>query len=210
MQPIEFDVTKQLDTFNKLASSMTFIVSKALNDVAFNNARSDVSKEIHKNMEVRNKAFSAKNSIRIKRSTKDSLEVMLYHFKEEMGLQQFGGVEKAKSKKLAIPIRKNLSRYANIAHTAKIPKNLSIDEIMKNAPRKRGEKIYRVGDGIDPFILKRGVFIRTDDGIRMLYVFADQAQHKKRLLEFKRVIERTYNVKLEKNIERNYLKLLKG
>lgn len=210
MEAIEFDVTQQLDTFNKLAGSMNFIISKSLNDVAFNNARKDVSKDIHKNMEVRNKAFASKNSIRIIRSTKDNLKVELFHFKEQMGLQQFGGSELPKGKNLAVPIRKNLARYAGVPTNKKIPDNLSIPVIMKNAPRKKGQKIYRVGEGIDPFILRTGVFVRTDNGLRMIYAFVDKATHNKKLLKFQQIIEKTYNIKLERNIERNYLKILKG
>ena len=209
MEVIKFDVTKQLDTFNKLASSMPFIMSKSLNDVAFKNARKDVSKDIHKNMEVRDKTFGSERAIRINKSNKNNLTIQLYHFKEQMGLQQFGGVELPKSKKIAIPIRKNLATYAGVANNKKIPKGLSINTIMQKAPRKKGEAIYKT-KGIMPFVTNRGVFIRVDNGLRLLYSFVDKAIHQKRLLHFQRVIERTYNIKLERNIERNYLKILKG
>lgn len=208
-QPIEFDITEQLDTFNKLANDMPFIISKSLNDVAFNNAREAVSKNINKNMEVRNKYFASKNAIKINKSTKQNLQIELYHFKEQMGLQQFGGIETPKGSKLAIPIRKNLAKYANIATDKKIPKALSIQTLMSKAPRNRGEKIYKT-KGIKPFVLSRGVAIRTDEGLRMIYAFADKAAHQKKLLKMQQIIERTYSVKLERNIERNYLKILKG
>lgn len=206
---IEFDITDQLDTFNKAASSMSYIISRSLNDVAFNNARADASKDIHRNMEVRNKAFAGKNSIKVNRSSKDNLTVEIYHFKEQMGLQQFGGTELPKSKSLAIPVRKNFAQYAGVGVSKKIPKSLSINEIMKNAPRKKGEKIYK-RKGVEPFILRKGVFIRTSEGLRLLYAFADKAAHDKKLLQMQKIIEKTYNVKLERNIERNYLKVLKG
>ena len=210
MDAIEFDITKQLDTFNKAASSMPFIISRSLNDVAFKHGRKAASKDMHKNMTIRNKGFVGLKSIGIDRSTKDKLTVELYHLKEQMGLQQFGGTELPKKRKLAIPVRKNLARYANVPNNKKIPDDLSIDEIMKNAPRNKGDKIYRVGDNVDPFILKRGVFVRTDSGIRMIYAFADKATHDKKLFKMQKVIEKTYNVKLERNIERNYLRVLKG
>ena len=209
MDAIEFDVTDQLDTFNKAASSMSFIISKSMNDVAFKNARQDVSKDIHKKMEVRNKGFASKNSIRINKSTKQKLQVDLYHFKEQMGLQQFGGKESPTGKKLAIPIRKNMAKYAGVPSSKKIPKGLSIQTIMDRAPRKKGQAVYKT-KGVKPFISKRGVFIRTSEGLRMLYTFADKATHQKKLLKFQKIIERTYNIKLERNIERNYLKVLKG
>jgi len=209
MEAIEFDVTKQLDTFNKAADSTGFILSKSLNDVAFKNARKDVSKDIHKNMEVRNKIFGSANAIRINKADKNNLTIQLYHFKEQMGLQQFGGVELPKSKKLAIPIRKNLAAYAGVPNNKKIPKGLSIKTIMQKAPRKKGETIYKT-KGVKPFVTNRGVFIRVDSGLRLIYSFVDKASHEKRLLKFQKVIEKTYNIKLERNIERNYLKVLKG
>lgn len=209
MKPIEFDITKQLDSFNKLAGSMDYIISKSLNDVAFNNGRKAVSKEIHENMEVRNKAFASERAIRINKSTKNDLSVTLYHFKEQMGLQQFGGVETPTGKKLAVPIRRNLASYAGAPSNKKIPKSLSIDTIMQKAPRKKGEPVYRT-KGVKPFVTSRGVFIRIDSGLRLLYSFVDKASHDKKLLKFQKIIEKTYNVKLERNIERNYLKVLKG
>lgn len=209
MQSVEFDVTKQLDTFSKLASSMSFIMSKSLNDVAFNNARQDVSKDINKNMEIRNKMFGSPRAIRVNKSNKNNLTIQLYHFKEQMGLQQFGGVELPESKKLAVPIRRNLSTYASVPNNKKIPKSLSIPVIMQKAPRKKGEQVYKT-KGVEPFVLNRGVFIRTGSGLKMLYSFVDKAQHDKKLLKFQKVIERTYNIKLERNIEKNYLKILKG
>lgn len=209
MEAIEFDVTKQLDQFNKAANSSQFIISKTLNDIAFNNARKDLSKEMHDNMEIRNKQFGSERAIRINKSSKNNLTIELYHFKEQMGLQQFGGVELPKSKTLAVPIRKNLARYAGVATNKKIPKSLSIQTIMSKAPRKKGEPIYKT-KGIKPFVMSRGVFIRVNDELRMLYAFVDKATHDKKLFKFQQRLEHTYNIKLERNIERNYLKILKG
>jgi len=210
MDVIKFDVTKQFDTFNKAASSTRFIISKSLNDIAFNNARKDLSRDMHKNMEIRNKVFGSDRSIRINKSSKNNLTIELYHFKEQMGLQQFGGIELPKGKTLAIPIRKNFAQYAGVPRDKKIPKSLSIQTIMNKAPRKKGETIYKI-KGVKPFILKRGVFIRTGGGdLRLLYSFVDKATHDKKLFKFQKTIERTYNIKLERNIEKNYLKILKG
>ena len=43
MKPIVFDITKQLDGFNKIANQMPFIISKSINDIAFQHARQDAS-----------------------------------------------------------------------------------------------------------------------------------------------------------------------
>lgn len=209
MDAIEFDVTKQLDTFNKASSSTGFIISKSLNDIAFVNARKDLSRDMHKNMEIRNKMFGGERAIRINKSNKNNLTIELYHFKEQMGLQQFGGIELPKGKTLAIPVRKNLATYAGVPTNKKIPKSLSVPVIMAKAPRKKGETIYKA-KGVRPFVTKRGVFIRVDSGLRLLYSFVDKATHDKRLFKFQQTIERTYNIKLERNIEKNYLKILKG
>ncbi len=208
MRPIQFDITKQLDTFNKAANQMPYIISKSLNDVAFNNARKDLSAEIYQTMEVRNKAFASERSIRIDKATKKDLTVTLYHFKEQMGLQQFGGTEQPSGSKLAIPIRNNLSKYACVPTNKKIPASLSIQTLMSKAPKSKSEPVYTT-KGVKPFVLKRGVFIRTSDGLRLLYAFVDKATHDKKLFKFQQTVERTYNIKLEINIERNYLKVLK-
>jgi len=206
---IEFDITKQLDQFNKLASSMNFIVSKSLNDVAFKYGREDFSMEMHNKMEARNKAFSNPRAIKIKKSNKNNLEVTLYHFKEQLEVQQTGGVETPKGKKLAIPVGKTFATHARVPNNKKIPKALSIDTILAKAPRNRGDAEYKAR-GIKPFVKPKGVFIRTDEGLRLLYVFADKAIHRKKILKFQKTIERTYNTHLEKELNENYLKLLRG
>ena len=209
MKPIEFDITNQLDKFNKLAKDMPYIISRSINDIAFEHGRREASEEIHEKMEVRNKAFSSQKSIRIKKSSKKDLKVTLYHFKEQMGLQQYGGIERPEGSKLAIPIRKNLSTYAGIPNNKQIPKSLSINTIMAKAPKKKGEPAYKT-KGIMPFVLKRGVYIRTSTGLRIIYAFADKAAHDKKLLKMQETIEKTYNINLEKYIERNYINILKG
>lgn len=209
MQPIEFDITDTLDKFSKLTKSMPFLISKSLNDVAFERGRKAVSKEIHKTMKVRSKPFASERAIRIKKATQQSLEVSLFHVNEVMGLQQFGGTELPKGKKLAIPIRKNLAKYAGVPVTKKIPKGISVPTLMDKAPRSRAETIYKTR-GVKPFIMSKGIAIRTDAGLRLLYVFASKAQHRKKLLKMQEVIERTYNINFERYFERNYLKVLKG
>lgn len=207
--PIEMDITKQLDQFSKLSSSMNFIISKSLNDVAFEKGRQNLSKLMQKETETRNKYFSSKNALKVERSSKNNLEVEVRHFKEQLELQQFGGVETPKGKKLAIPIRKTLAKYAGVPVTKNIPKSLKIETIMQKAPKTKSETPYKT-KGIQPFVLSRGVFIRTSEGLKMLYTFEDKAKHNKKILDFQKEIERTYNVNLERYLNKNYLKLLKG
>lgn len=209
MNPIELDITKQLDQFNKLASSMNFIVSKSLNDVAFEKGRKNLSNEMKDSLEERNKTFFNPRSIRVSKSSKTNLEVTLYHFKEQLAFQQFGGVETPTGKKLAIPVRKSMSKYAGVPNNKNIPKSLKINTILEKAPRKTGDAVYKTR-GVKPFVKPKGVFIRTDEGLKLLYVFADKAKHTKKLLDFQKEVERTYDVNLERYINRNYLKLLKG
>lgn len=209
MDAIEIDITPQLDQFNKMAKSMTFITSKALNDVAFDKGRKSFANEMGNKFENRNKFFNSARAIRIKKANVKDLSVTLYHFKEELGLQQFGGIETPKGKKLAVPIRRTFAKYANVPENKKIPKALKIDTVMARAPRNRGEATY-TAKRVKPFIGNRGVFIRTDEGLRLLYTFVDEAKHRKKLLEWQKNIELVYNTNLERYLNRNYLRLLKG
>jgi len=220
MEAIEFDVTKQLDTFNKLANSMDFIISTALNDVAFERGRNALSKEVNQKMTIRNKPMGNKNAIKFHRSTKDKLNVTLYFhlgkksqrnpLNESMGLQQTGGAELPKGKKLAIPVRSTFKSYMGVPNTKNIPKRLKIDAILRNAPRKNRHSKNYAWKGINIFTLSRGVFIRVDGDIKMLYTFQDKANHNKKLLRFQEATEITYNKNLERYIDRNYKRILKG
>ncbi len=207
MKPIVFDITKQLDGFNKIANQMPFIISKSINDIAFQHARQDASDEFKSRMESRDAYFSGKNAFRIKKSSKTNLTVSIYHFKEELGLQQYGGIEKAKGKYIAVPIRSNLAKFAGVAQNKKIPKRLTISTLMDKAPRNRSHPTYKTG-GIKPFILKHGVYIRTWDGLRMIYSFVEEAKHMKKLFKMQRMIERTYNIHLEDYIDKQYKAIL--
>lgn len=219
MNAIEFDVTEQLDTFNKLSSSMPFIISKSMNDLSFQKGRKAISKEMNDKFESRSKPVTSKNAIKIKKSKKENLNITLYYhlgkinqkakINKTMGLQQFGGTELPSNKKLAIPVRKTLKKYANVPMDKAIPKSLRIETIMQKAPRNRSDAVYKA-KGVKPFIKSKGVFIRTNEGLKLLYVFADKAKHTKRLLKMQKTIERTFNVNLERYINRQYLKLLKG
>ena len=65
---ITLDVTDQLNTFNKLASSMPFIISKSMNDLSFEKGRKDLSNEMKKDLTERNKSFFNPSRIRVKKS----------------------------------------------------------------------------------------------------------------------------------------------
>lgn len=207
MKPIEFDVTDQLDKFNKLHSQMPFIISKSINDIAFQHARQDASDEFKSDMESRDNYFSGKNAFKVLKSSKIHQTVVIYHFKEELGLQQFGGIETPKGKRIAVPNRSNLSKYAGVSMNKKIPKRLTISTLMDKAPKKRYEPVYNTS-GIKPFILKNGVYIRASSGLRQLYSFVDQAKHNKKLFKLQQSIERTYNIYLEDFIDKQYLAIL--
>lgn len=207
--PIVFDVTKQLDTFNKLHNQMPFIISKSINDIAFKEGRQEMAQELKQVFEVRNKTFASKNAFRIKRSNKNNLSVTIYHFKEEMGLQQFGGIDTPKGSKLAIPIRKTLSSYAGVPNNKVIPKGLTVSTLMSKAPKKKGQPVYST-HGVKPFVLKTGIFIRVGDGVRPIWKFKDKADHIKKLFQMQKAIERTYNTHLENYINAQYKQILKG
>ena len=143
MDAIQFDVTDQLNTFNELADSMDFIISKSINDLSFEKGRKALSDDLKSKTETRNKSFSNPRAIRVKRSNKNNLTVELFHFKEQLGLQQFGGIETPQGKKLAIPIRRNMAKYANVPNNKNIPKSLNINIILEKAPTMQDKtKIY--------------------------------------------------------------------
>ncbi len=206
---IKIDITKQLDQFNKMHSSMNFLISKSMNNVAFQKARKDAQKHMRKELEIKNKQFVYLKTFHVKKSHKDNLEVTLFHIKEALKLQQFGGVENAKSGKMAIPIRKNFAKYAGVSMKKEIPDSLNINTVMKNAPRSRSQATYE-SNGVKPFIGKKGVYIRTSNGLRLLYVFKDKAKHTKKLLDFQKVIEKSFNDNFEEELNKNYKKLLRS
>ncbi len=206
---IKMDITKQLDQFSKMHSSMNFIISKSMNNVAFQKSRKEAQRHMRKELEIKNKQFVYLKTFRVKKSHKNNLEVTLFHIKEALKLQQFGGVENAKSGKMAIPIRKNFAKYAGVSMKKEIPDSLNINTVMRNAPRNRGQTVYE-SNGVKPFVGKKGVYIRTSNGLRLLYVFKDKATHTKKLLDFQKVIEKSFNDNFEEELNKNYLKLIRS
>jgi len=212
---IDLDITDYLDKFSKLERDMPFIISKALNDVAFEHMRKAQVKDEMKHMLLRNRYMKSESSIRIKRSSKKNLTVEAHHRMEEMGLQYHGGVELPKSKKIAIPNRKVFAQYAGVPKSKNIPKALKIDAIMENAPKiKKGkprQQPYKKR-GISPFILKSGVMIRVEkgsNGLRKLYTFADKARYTKQSgLDFQETMNESFNRRFEKYLNRAYLRVL--
>ncbi len=206
---ITFDVTDHIDGFNKLASDMPFLISKTMNDVAFKDARGDLSKSMADSLIIRNKGIASKFMFQvIKRSNKNDLEVIMIHKVPGIGLQQRGGVETPKSKKIAIPHRKNMSRYMNVSEKKNIPKKLRIQAIMSKAPRSRSESIYNV-NGKKVFILPNGVFIRIGKDLKAVYYFVDQAVHTEKGFHFQKTMVKSYNRRFTKRFNVNYIKELR-
>ena len=210
METIEFDITEQLDTFNKLANDMPYIISRAMNDTAFDGMRKDIVKGIDDTMELRTKYMKSPSSIKVQKSNKRNLTIETHHAVEGMGFQEWGGVRLPKHKKIAVPIRKNLTKYAGLSNSKPIPKALKIQTLMEKAPKRRSDPVYKT-KGIKPFILKRGVYIKTGKGnesLRMLYSFVDKAKYKKRRLYYQNLMNDSFNRKFSRNLNYHYLKVL--
>ena len=218
MNAIEFDVTSQLNTFNKLADSMGFIVSKAINDLAYEKGRKSLSIHLSDKLNIKNKVVARTAAIKVDKSNKKNLKIGLFYqlgknpnsnINKWMGLQQYGGTETANGGKLAIPLRDNFARYAGVPRNKNIPKSLRISTIMSKAPSKRDKSRVYTTKGIKPVIGKRGVWARTSEGFKLLYIFKDKAKHSKKSINFQKAMEKTFNTNLERYINRQYLRLLK-
>ena len=219
MNSIEFDITDQLNTFNKLSDSMAFIVSKSINDLAYEKGRKSLSIHLSDKLNIKNKVVARTAAIKVNRSNKKNLKVGLFYrlgnnpnsnINKWMGLQQFGRTETTSGGKLAIPLRDNFARYAGVPRTKIIPKSLKISTIMDKAPSTRDKsKIYNVR-GIKPVIGKKGVWARTSEGFKLLYIFKTKAEHDKKLINFQFETEKTFNKNLERYINRQYLRVLKS
>ena len=218
MNAIEFDVTAQLNTFNKLADSMGFIVSKAINGLAKEKGRKALSNHLSDKLNIRNKVVAKPSSIRVDYSNKKNLKVGLFfqlgkdsgsNINKWMGLQQYGGTETASGGKLAIPLRNNLARYAGVPRNKNIPKSLRISTIMDKAPSLRDKSKVYTTKGIEPVIGKKGVWARTSEGFKLLYIFKNKAEHSKKSINFQQSMEKSFNTNLERYINRQYLRVLK-
>lgn len=216
MQPIEFDVTGVLDKFNKLSSSMPFLISKASNEVAFKRGRKALSNELNATLDVKAKAMGKVNAIKVIKSDKNNLSnTLFFHLGSQgktntlnqmMELQQKGGTEDAKTGKLAIPHRGNMSKYAGLPRSKPLTRRspLGINKIMDKAQNKGRVKGHRV------FIKPNGVYLDIGKEAKLLYSFVDKANHNKKLLKFQKAVEIVYNKNFERFFEREYLKALKG
>ena len=218
MESIEFDVTGQLNTFNKLSDSMGFIISKSINDLAKERGRKALANHLSDKLNIKNRAVSRPSSIRVDFSNKNNLDVGLFfqlgrdsgiNINKWIGLQQYGGTETASGGKLAIPLRDNLARFAGVPRNKNIPKSLRISTIMSKAPSKRDKSRVYTTKGIKPVIGKRGVWARTSEGFKLLYIFKNKAEHSKKSINFQKAMEKTFNTNLERYINRQYLRLLK-
>lgn len=209
-QSITFDITDHLDGFNKLSKDMAFLVSKSMNDVAFLDSREALSKDMVKSLTIRSKGIASKFMFQVVKSNKQNLEVIIFHKVPGVGLQQHSGTETPKSKKLAIPNRKNMSRYLGVSKNKNIPKRLKIDTIMKKAPRSRaGAGAPYTTGGKKLFILPSGIYTRIGKELRAVYNFVDQATHSSPNFHFQHTMERSYERRFTKRFNINYLNRLR-
>ena len=205
MNSIEFDVTKQLDKLNKLADDMPYIMSKALNDVAFKDIRKSFSKEMQSKMNIKNKNFASDRSFSVSKSDKKDLSIDVFHKKKELGMQQFGGIELPKSKKIAIPLITNLARVG-------FSKKRALTKSSPYGTKKLLEK-ERTGAKIKGGVVikdAKGIYIAKGGNATKVYTFVDKAVHSKQTIDFQKVIEETMNKKFERQLNVHYMRLLKG
>jgi len=206
MEAIEFDITDQLDTFNKLANDMPYIISRALNDTAFKDMRKSFSKEMHRDLKIKNKNFASEKAFKVKKSKKENLTIEVHHKKEELGLQQFGGVELPKSKKLAIPLRANMARYAGFARGKSLTKKSTVSVGKLLEKEKSNSKIK----GHTVRSTKEGIYLRDKEHLRKIYTFVDKATHNKKTIDFQKTAIETINRRFERHLNHWYLKVLKN
>jgi len=204
MEAIEFDITDQLDTFNKLANSMPYVISRALNDTAFKDMRKSFSKEMHRDLKVKNKNFASEKAFKVEKSNKNHLVVEVYHKKEELGLQQFGGVELPRSKKLAIPLRSRMEKYAGFARSKGLTKKSPMSAGKLLEKEKSNSKIK----GHTVYSTKEGIYLRDKEHLRKIYTFVDKATHNKKTIDFQKTAIETINRRFERHLNHWYLKVL--
>lgn len=209
MDAITFDVTAHLNKFNKIGSSSDFIISKSMNDTAFLDARDQLSKQMKKDLFIRNKGMTSKFMFKIEKSNKKDLQVNIQHKVKGLGLQQRGGTETATSKRLSIPNRKAMSKHFGISVSKNIPKKLKISEIYKKAPKTKQEGAY-IYKGKSIFIQENSVFVDNKGIIEAIYQFVKKATHNKKQFKMQGSVEQSFNRRFTKRFNINYLKLLKG
>ena len=219
MDSIILDVTPQLNTFNKLADSMGFIVSQSINDLSYEKGRKTLSMHLANKLTIRNKIVPKIMAIRVIKSTKKNLKVSLFYqlgknknsnINKWMGLQQYGGTETSNRGKIAIPLRDNFARFAGVPRNKNIPKSLRINTIMQKAPSNKDKsKVYNI-KGVSPIIGKKGIWARTSQGFKLLYVFKEKANHNKKMINFQFATEKVFNKNLDRYINRQYLRTLKS
>ncbi|MCT4575099.1 MAG: hypothetical protein N4A43_02460 [Alphaproteobacteria bacterium] len=139
--------------------NVRFITAKSLTRTAQNIQR-EVQGHIRKDFVLRKRSFE--RSIRILPATKQRLESKVYTMAPFASLQQTGGIKKASSGRLAIPLYKDISRLKSRTATN----------------RPRGLK--------DSFILKLesgslAIAVRKSKQIKVMYYLKQRAYVKKRL-----------------------------
>ncbi len=216
MQPIEFDVTKTLDKYNKLSSSIPYIISKAQNSLSYEKGRSSLSMHLNSRLDIKAKAMKNKTAIKFTRSKKTDLtSTMYFHLGKQsdttnqlnkmMSLQQDGGTERAKTKKLAIPHRGNMARYGGLPRKKPLTKRsaLSINKVMEKADNNKKIKGHSI------IVKSNGVFLGVGKTLKLLYTFIEKAEHNKKLIDFQKAVEIVYNKNFDRYFQREFLRELK-
>jgi len=207
---ITLDITEQLNKFNQLHKDMPFLVSKAMNNTAFEDSRQSISKDMNKKLIIRSKNISKKTMFTVTKSHKTNLLVKIKHKIKEIGLQQFGGTEKAKDNFLVIPNRKNIKTFLGIAKNKNLPKRLRPSTIFKKAPFSRNEnKAYKVNKHKLFIIKKLGVFLRFGNDLKSVFNFVKQAKHTKKEFNLQDSMTNSFDRRFTKRFTLEYLKLLK-
>ena len=215
MNAIEFDVTDTLDKYNKLASSMPFIISKAQNSLAFERGRKSLSKHLNSRLDIKAKAMTKVNAIKVIKSDKKNLTTILkFHLgamnktnplNASMELQQKGGTEQSSGGKLAIPHRGNMARYGKFPRSKALTKKspMSINKVLDKVNSKKKINKHHV------FVKSNGVYLGVGKESKLLYSFVEKARHNKKLIDFQKAVEIVYNKNFDRYFQREYLRLLK-
>lgn len=209
MTSVTFDISKTLDKFNRIGKDANFLISKSMNDTAFLDVRTSLSKQIKKDLFIRNKGLASKFMFQVSKSNKKHLEVSVKHKIDGLGLQQRGGTELPSRDRLSVPNRKNIEKHLGISKMRNIPKNLRIGAIITNAPTSKDGSAYKV-KGKSIFIRKNTVFVNNKGSAAAIYHFVKKATHDKKGFHIQEAVEGSFDRRFARYFNRNYLKMLKG
>lgn len=104
---LDGDYKTLLNNINE--SNIKFITAKTLTKTS-QQAQENIKAHIRKTFVIRKKSGGFESSIRISPATKKNLQAEVYTMASFAGLQQTGGILRAKSGRLAIPVYDNLQQ----------------------------------------------------------------------------------------------------